>query len=298
MQKILLPEGEEAKGLAHAAYCWEKLAAWGANKATLLIALGGGTVSDLAGFVAACYMRGLDWIAIPTTLMAMIDASIGGKNALNFAECKNLIGTFHLPKLIWIDPTCLQTLSQREFRAGLAEAIKYGMIHSPELFAWLENNMAALLERQTDALAHMIAHSVAIKTAIVQQDPLDCLRIRAKLNYGHTFAHAIESLTKKYVHGEAVAIGMNCAAHLAWIMQKTDRALIARQAALCQQAGLPIALPNLPKDHIIAKMGLDKKSLGKHISCILPEKIGQVQQVTGIAPDLIAEALQLAAHKI
>ncbi|MBA3721600.1 MAG: 3-dehydroquinate synthase [Parachlamydiaceae bacterium] len=290
--EILIQPGEEAKTLSTATLCWEQMAERRVDRHSLLIALGGGVITDLTGFVAGCYMRGIDYISIPTTLMAMVDASIGGKTAVNFPNHKNLIGLFNFPKFILIDPKCLHSLSQREFSAGLAEVIKYGVIDRPNLFELLEHNAEAILEKKPVLLDEIIKQCCEIKNDIVQKDAFD-KSVRATFNYGHTFGHAIETLTsyQQYTHGETVAIGMSCAAYVSHELNKIDFTFIERQDNLCRKLGLPTKLPSMPIEQIIEKMHSDKKNRGDQITLILPEKIGKVIVAPNFSPNVIHRAL-------
>lgn len=288
---ILIPEGEESKTLQHAEQCWKKMADFGIDRKSLLIGMGGGAVTDLSGFVASCYMRGLDTLYIPTTLLGMVDAAIGGKTGVNFYR-KNLIGTFHLPKYILIDPTCLQSLPQREYCSGFAEIIKYGAIQDLSLFEKLEKNLGPSIEE--DTLEEIIKRSIEIKMKIVDCDPYE-QNIRALLNFGHTFAHAIEELTeyKSFLHGEAVAIGMSCAAQISVALNYLDASDSKRIDAVCSKIGLPISLPkSLNVNALVDKMAHDKKAVNGQINLILLKKIGLATQMNNVNPQLIHEILQ------
>lgn len=290
---ILVPDGEQAKTMLEVEKCWDKMSNLQLDRKSLVIALGGGSITDLAGFVASTYMRGIDTLYIPTTLMAMIDASIGGKTGINFRNRKNLIGSFHLPKKVIIDPNCLKTISKREFSSGLAEIIKYGMIGSIDLFELLENKMNVIRHDMNSQLVlNIIRQCCNIKSEIVSQDPTD-LDIRAILNYGHTFGHAIEDLTeyRQFSHGEAVSIGMNCAAYLSYSMGKLEWNVVQRQEQLCKAAGLPTNLPtSISIDQLIDKMREDKKAVQGTINLILPERIGKVSRFNNIDPKVLREA--------
>lgn len=293
VKEFLIPDGEAAKTLQQVSLCWSQMDYLGLDRQSVVIALGGGAVTDLAGFAAACYMRGLDAIFLPTTLLGMVDAAIGGKTAINFAEQKNIIGAYHTPKLVLIDPNCLATLPAKEFSAGLAEIIKYGIISDRALFEELEKHIASLRHNSIPLLEEIIYRSCQIKYEMICQDFKE-QGIRAHLNYGHTFAHAIESLTqyRDYLHGEAVAIGMSCAAHLSCQMNLLDRVVVERIDALCQKAGLPIDLPvTLSIDALIDRMKRDKKAVSNKISLILPQKIGKVFKFSDVETSLIKQTL-------
>lgn len=289
---LLLPEGEEAKNLHVAEKCWETMVSHGFDKQSVVIALGGGSVTDLGGFVASCYMRGIDSVYFPTTLLGMVDAAVGGKTGVNFKQFKNYIGTFHFPRVIVIDPTCLQTLPKKEFASGLAEVIKYGMIHSSSLFEKLEKHIEELPKNEK-LLEEIIRESIAIKCHVVESDPYNQGE-RDILNYGHTFGHALESMTnfQEFTHGEAIAIGMACAAHLSHQMGILEDAnVVDRQNNLLQRAGLPTQFPDLDQNRFIQLMKSDKKTMANKINLILPVKIGKVIKVSNVDPILIQQSL-------
>ncbi|SCA64156.1 3-dehydroquinate synthase [Chlamydiales bacterium SCGC AG-110-P3] len=290
--KILIPQGEAAKTLEIAKLCWEQMEQAQLDRRSIVIALGGGTVCDIAGFAASCFMRGIDCIHIPTTLLAMCDAAIGGKTGVNLGSRKNLIGTFHQPKAIIIDPACLTSLPDRELRSGLAEVIKYGVINDADLLSSLENNMESLLARDPAALTSVIETAAHIKCAVVEQDFHD-KGARVYLNFGHTFSHALEGLTdyKHYLHGEAVAIGMCCAAQLSKQLGFIDETVVERVEAICIKAGLPTKLPNVSDDALTEKMTQDKKTQRGTITCIVINGIGDVMKLDNIASQIVKEAL-------
>jgi 3-dehydroquinate synthase len=292
---IFIPEGEKAKCIHCATYCWEQMAREKIDRHSVVIGLGGGATTDLSGFLASSYMRGIDSIYLPTTLLGMVDAAIGGKTAINCANFKNLVGSFHSPKLIVIDPCCLKTLPFRELCAGFAEIIKYAIIKDSELFEELEEKIEFLRKLDLVLFEELIYRSCKIKSEIICLDPQDTKDIRAILNYGHTFAHAIETLTnyEDYLHGEAVSIGMSCAAHLSYRMNQVDASFVNRQDRLCIKAGLPIEFPShhCSVDRMIDIMKRDKKSINGKISLILPEKIGKVFKFSNTDPELIKQTL-------
>lgn len=268
---IELPDGEQHKDLASVASVLDKLVAMGANRDTTVIALGGGVVGDTAGFAAACYMRGVDFIQVPTTLLAQVDSSVGGKTGVNHPQGKNLIGAFHQPRVVLIDTDTLDTLPGRELSAGIAEVIKHGAVADAEFFAWLEDNMAGLLACDAAALAHAVGRSCEIKAAVVADDEREHGR-RAILNFGHTFGHAIEHCQGygEWLHGEAVAAGMIMAAELSDI-DAGDRERIRRLVA---KAGLPTSPPPVGADRLRAAMGLDKKVQDKRLRFVLLKRLG------------------------
>jgi 3-dehydroquinate synthase len=268
---IELPDGEAYKTVATMQSILDELVASGANRDTTVVALGGGVVGDIAGFAAACYMRGVDFVQVPTTLLAQVDSSVGGKTGVNHAQGKNLIGAFHQPRIVLIDTDTLSTLPDRELRAGLAEVIKYGAICDAQFFDWLEANLSGLLQRDAAALAHAIRRSCELKAEVVAEDERESGR-RAILNFGHTFGHAIEHCMGygEWLHGEAVAAGMIMAARLSGI----DAAEVERLCALVAAAGLPTAPPRINPADWMAAMGMDKKVQGKRLRFVLLDAIG------------------------
>jgi 3-dehydroquinate synthase len=268
---INLPDGEAFKTVATMQKILDQLVTTGANRDTTVIALGGGVVGDIAGFAAACYMRGVAFVQVPTTLLAQVDSSVGGKTGVNHEKGKNLIGAFHQPQLVLIDTETLNTLPIRELRAGLAEVIKYGAICDPQFFAWLESNMAALLDKNPEALAYAIQRSCELKAEVVAGDEREAGR-RAILNFGHTFGHAIEHCLGygQWLHGEAVAAGMVMAAEMSGI----PAADLARLRALLEVAGLPVQPPALSSERWIAAMGMDKKVRQKQLRFVLLRALG------------------------
>lgn len=269
--RIELPDGESHKNLRTMETVLDKLVEIGANRDTTIIALGGGVVGDIAGFAAASYMRGVCFVQVPTTLLAQVDSSVGGKTGVNHPGGKNLIGAFHQPSAVVIDTDTLQTLPRRELSAGLAEVIKHGAICDIEYFAWLENNMQALLELDPDALAYAIRRSCEIKAAVVAEDERESGR-RAILNFGHTFGHAIENSLGygEWLHGEAVAAGMVMAAELSQLAE----ADVERLRALLRLAGLPDSPPPIAATRWMAAMGMDKKVHNKQLRFVLLNRLG------------------------
>lgn len=272
VSSINLPDGEAFKTVATMQSILDRLVESRANRDIAVIALGGGVVGDIAGFAAACYMRGVDFIQVPTTLLAQVDSSVGGKTGVNHAQGKNLIGAFHQPQVVLIDTNTLDTLPDRELTAGLAEVIKYGAICDAEFFAWLEANMAALLARDPDALGHAIRRSCELKAEVVAEDEREAGR-RAILNFGHTFGHAIEHCQGygTWLHGEAVATGMIMAARLSGLPGDD----IDRLTALVAVAGLPTEPPAIAAHDWLDAMGMDKKVQGKKLRFVLLDAIGK-----------------------
>ena len=272
VSSINLPDGEAFKTVATMQSILDRLVESRANRDIAVIALGGGVVGDIAGFAAACYMRGVDFIQVPTTLLAQVDSSVGGKTGVNHAQGKNLIGAFHQPQVVLIDTNTLDTLPDRELTAGLAEVIKYGAICDAEFFTWLEANMAALLARDPDALGHAIRRCCELKAEVVAEDEREAGR-RAILNFGHTFGHAIEHYQGygTWLHGEAVATGMIMAARLSGLPGDD----IDRLTALVAAAGLPTEPPAIAADNWLDAMGMDKKVQGKKLRFVLLDAIGK-----------------------
>jgi 3-dehydroquinate synthase len=286
-----LPDGEAYKTTDTLLSVLDKLVALGANRDTTLIALGGGVVGDIAGFAAASYMRGVGFVQVPTTLLAQVDSSVGGKTGVNHPQGKNLIGAFYQPKVVLIDTQTLTTLPPRELRAGLAEVIKYGAIVDIEFFAWLEDNMDALLAGDSTALGHAIQRSCEIKAAIVAEDEREKGR-RALLNFGHTFGHAIEHCLGygEWLHGEAVAAGMLMAAKLSDL----PAADVARLHALLQRADLPVVPPKLAADELLAAMGMDKKVVHKQLRFVLLRALGEAFVTSDYDPQRLRQVLEAA----
>jgi 3-dehydroquinate synthase len=271
IESISLPDGEAFKTLDVMTTIIDKLVAMGANRDTTVVALGGGVVGDTAGFAAASYMRGIGFIQVPTTLLAQVDSSVGGKTGVNHSKGKNLIGAFHQPQAVLIDTDTLATLPEREFKAGLAEVIKYGAIADDAFFSWLEQNLAALLRRDADALAEAIERSCELKAEVVAADERETGR-RAILNFGHTFGHAIEHCLGygEWLHGEAVAAGMVMAAELSDI----DKDQVDRLRTLIAGAGLPVAPPAVAAGALLQAMSRDKKVQQKQLRFVLLTRIG------------------------
>lgn len=274
----VLPSGETQKSLQSASQLYDRLADIPADRQTLVVAVGGGVIGDLAGFVAATYARGLPLLMAPTTLLAMVDSSVGGKVGVNHPKAKNLIGCFHQPVGVWIDIAALNTLPAREFRSGLAEVVKYGVILDAELFTYLEGNVDAILKRQPETIWHIVARCCRLKADVVEQDEREETGYRTILNYGHTFAHAFETVGGygHWLHGEAVAAGMICASRLAERRALIAKDLTQRQEDLLRRFGLPTASGRWPIEDLIAVMRQDKKSLGGAIRLVLPTRLGEV----------------------
>jgi 3-dehydroquinate synthase len=273
----VLPDGEQYKSLETYARVLDHLIEHRHDRTTTLLALGGGVVGDIAGFVAATYQRGVGLIQVPTTLLAQVDSSVGGKTAVNHPHGKNLIGAFHQPRLVVADLDTLATLPQREYLCGMAEIIKYGVIRDAEFFVWLEAHADALLARDPAALTHAIVTSCAIKAAVVAADERED-GIRAILNFGHTFGHAIESSSAyEFHHGEAVAIGMVMASDLSKRLDWLAPTEAERIGELIERFGLPVALPgNLTAARLAEAMSIDKKVQDGRLRLVLARAIGEV----------------------
>ena len=281
-----LPAGESAKTLDNFSELMRELADFGATRDACVFALGGGVVGDLAGFAAACWMRGIDVVQLPTTLLAMVDSAVGGKTAVDLPQGKNLVGAFHPPRAVIADTSTLKTLPERELRAGFAEVIKYGAIVDAGFLDWLDANVDALLARDDGALAEAIARSCTHKAAIVERDPFERGE-RALLNFGHTFAHAVES-EQGYDglnHGEAVAVGMVLAARLSTGLDIATAAEAERLRALLIRFGLPVSIPpGLDPGALLARMRLDKKAGAGGLRFVLWDRAGAARIVADV-PD-------------
>ncbi len=279
-ETAVVPAGESSKSLEQAERLYDTLAAQGADRHTLIVALGGGVIGDLAGFVAATFTRGLPLVMVPTSLLAQVDSSVGGKVGVNHPRAKNLIGAFYQPIGVWIDTGMLTTLPDREFRSGLAEVVKYGMIASEPLFAFLEQNGGEILARDSRTLRQVILESCRIKARVVARDEREEGQERAMLNFGHTIAHAIETVCSydgRFLHGEAVSVGMVAESRLAARMGWISGELVDRLARLLERFGLPVLAPQLDLLQLKAAMSRDKKNrLGK-IRFVLPRSIGKVE---------------------
>jgi 3-dehydroquinate synthase len=285
--------GEAAKSLDGFHELLRELADLGATRDACVLALGGGVVGDLAGFVAACWMRGIDVVQLPTSLLAMVDSSVGGKTGVDLPQGKNLVGAVHPPRAVYADTTTLKTLPARELRAGLAEVVKYGAIVDADFFGWLENHAQALLDCDDDRIAEAIARCCAHKAAIVERDPFEQGE-RALLNFGHTFAHAIES-GQAYGglnHGEAVAVGMVLAARLSTALGLAPDVDADRLRALLEQFQLPVALPaGLGSDALLARMRLDKKAQASGLRFVLWDRLGAARVVAGVEDAAVRQVL-------
>jgi len=289
--RVVLPDGEAHKDWTTLNQIFDALLSGASDRKTVLFALGGGVVGDMTGFAAACYMRGVPFVQLPTTLLSQVDSSVGGKTAINHPMGKNMIGAFYQPQRVVCDLDSLKTLPARELSAGLAEVIKYGPIADMAFLDWIEANLPALLARDPAALAHAVRRSCEIKAHVVGQDERES-GLRAILNFGHTFGHAIEAGMGygAWLHGEAVGCGMVMAAHLSQRLGLVDEAFVARLTRLIQAAGLPVRGPALGADRYIELMGHDKKAEGGEIRFVVIDGPGRAAMRA--APDaLVREVL-------
>jgi 3-dehydroquinate synthase len=291
---IVIEPGESSKSVESALALWQGLLQLSADRRTVLVAVGGGVIGDLAGFVAATYARGIRFLQVPTTLLAQVDSSVGGKVGINLPQAKNMVGAFLQPLGVLIDTATLDTLGDREYRSGLGEVVKYGVILDEPLFATLEANVAAIQARDHQTLGAVVARCCRLKADVVQQDEREETGLRAVLNYGHTFAHAFETLSGygTLLHGEAVAIGMLCASRLAQRLGRVDARFTARQRELLEALGLPVAVPNLDHEQILATMQHDKKTEHGRLRVVLPTRMGHVELVDDVDPPAILAALR------
>jgi 3-dehydroquinate synthase len=300
LSRFVIPAGEQSKTLTRFGEAIDALARSGATRDACVIALGGGVVGDLAGFAAACWMRGIDCIQLPTTLLAMVDSSVGGKTAVDLPQGKNLVGAFHPPRAVFADTRVLASLPERELRAGLAEVIKYGAIVDAPFLDWLDAHAASLLAREPAPLIDIIARSCEHKAAIVEHDPFE-QGDRALLNFGHTFGHAIEAEQgyghdshSALNHGEAVAVGMVLAARLSAHLGMAALADADRLRELLSKFGLPTALPSgLEPGLLLDRMRLDKKTGADGLRFILWEAPGTARIVSNVPEEAVLETLQL-----
>lgn len=293
---IPVPMGEGSKSVAEADRLWEALAAANVDRGTHVVAVGGGVVGDLAGFVAATFVRGLPVWQVPTTLVAQVDSAIGGKTGINLRGGKNLVGAFWQPRGVLADTEALATLPAREYVSGLAEVVKYGMILDSDLLERLERRAGAILAREPADVEAIVVRSASLKASVVSRDEHERTGLRAILNYGHTFAHAYENALGygTLLHGEAVAIGMADAAELAVRLGRIPLELARRQDALLTALHLPVRLPPGPRpspQELVALMARDKKTLHGRLRFILSKQLGEVELVDGIDPSVVLDVL-------
>lgn len=293
VDSVILPDGEAFKDLQHVNRIFDALLAKRHNRTTTLIALGGGVVGDMTGFAAACYQRGVAFIQVPTTLLSQVDSSVGGKTGVNHPLGKNMIGAFHQPQVVLADTDVLATLPERELSAGLAEVIKYGLIHDVEFLAWLEQNMAALRQRDAKALAQAIYRSCEIKAEMVALDERES-GVRALLNLGHTFGHAIETDQGygEWLHGEAVGAGTlmaaDLSARLGWLSQQD----LDRVRTILQAAGLPLLPPSeMSSERFLELMAVDKKVIDGNLRLVLLQQLGKAVVTSDFPAERLLETL-------
>lgn len=300
VQVEVVPAGESTKSLKYASRLYDRLVDLKADRNAVVFALGGGVVGDLAGFVAATYARGIAFVQIPTTLLAMVDSSVGGKVGVDHPGGKNMIGAFHQPTAVLCDLDHLKSLPEREYRCGLAEVVKHGVILDESLFVFMEENVGSIQARRPDAVRHLVVRSCEIKASVVERDERETKGLRAVLNYGHTFAHAFETALGYDLlhHGEAVAIGMICAGRLAEEIGLVDDAFSRRQARLWRELGLPTSVPReLLGMDLIEIMRRDKKAKAGALRFILPTRLGAVQLVEGIEERMVSDVLRRVADE-
>mgnify|MGYP001298412492 FL=1 len=293
---LTIPSGEASKSLAEAERLWNEFARLKIDRKTAILAVGGGVIGDLTGFVAATFSRGLDFWQVPTTLVAQVDSAIGGKTGVNLPAGKNLVGAFWQPRGVVADISTLTTLPDREYVSGLAEVVKYGMILDTDFFHWLEDNALRVRDREKRSVAHIVRRSAELKTLVVERDEREITGLRACLNYGHTFAHAFETATGygTLLHGEAVSLGMMAAASLACSMNRIDQLVVDRQQKLLETLGLPVStttLNGIENDDLLGIMSRDKKSIGGKLRFILPSTIGEVETVDNVCHEFVISAI-------
>ncbi len=290
VQRLVVPDGERSKSLRQAAKLYDALLAAGADRGCTLVALGGGVVGDLTGFVAATLLRGVAFVQVPTTLLAMIDSSVGGKTGVNVKRGKNLVGAFHQPRLVWIDAATLATLPRRQLLAGFAEGVKHAAIRDAELFAQLEAELGRLLALEPETTIPFLARNCAIKAGVVSRDERESGE-RILLNFGHTLGHAVEALTGyRMLHGEAVAMGMAFAGRRSEALGLAEPGTAARLVSLLTRAGLPTALPAFPRRAYLAAIAADKKSKDERIRFVALRAIGRAETVPLLPREILPAA--------
>lgn len=295
LKVITLPAGEETKSFSFLQQIWDQMVALKLDRKSLLVVIGGGVMGDLGGFAAATYMRGIDFIQIPTTLLSQVDSSVGGKTGINHPLGKNLLGAFYQPKAVYIDPNVLKTLPVNEFKSGLGEVVKYGVIRDEKFFEYLRENAAEILALKNEVLIKIIAKCCEIKAEVVGADEKEN-GLRAILNYGHSAAHGLENVChyKGVLHGQAVAFGMdvemNIAAHRGIVLEKD----FARQRSLLDALKLGFSVPSFEMEKYLSAITMDKKNINDRLSFVLPTKIGEVIMLDNINFEEIAECTKNA----
>ena len=294
VDRLVVPVGETSKSIKQADQLWQQMVELGADRSSIVVALGGGVVGDLAGFIAATYGRGVKFVQIPTSLLAQVDSSVGGKVGINLPQSKNMVGAFLQPQTVLIDPDMLGTLDEANYQAGMAEVIKYGLIMDLPLFEYLESSVEAIQKRDSETLTRTIAWCCQCKATVVEEDEKETSGRRAILNYGHTYGHAIEAIFGygKFLHGEAISIGMTCAGRLARNLEMVDDAFLTRQTKLFQAIGLPVDCPAERHDKLVGAMKHDKKVSQGKLNLILPTEIGNVIGYPAPADEVILESLK------
>jgi len=290
--RVVLPDGEAHKNLAVLERIYTALLEARADRRTVVVALGGGVIGDMAGFAAATYQRGVSFLQVPTTLLAQVDSSVGGKTGINHPLGKNMIGAFHQPAAVIADTDTLATLPQREYAAGLAEVVKHGALWDATLFAWIEQNATALVAREASALVHAVRRSCEIKAEVVAQDERES-GVRALLNFGHTFGHAIETAAGygNWLHGEAVAAGMVLASRLSADLGRIGHEEAARLERLLVRLGLPVKPPAIAPERWLELMGRDKKNQGGRITFVLLSSLGKAEVVRDTPLEAVSRAI-------
>jgi len=290
---FVVDAGESSKSVQTAERLWQQLLDANTDRKSVVVAVGGGVIGDLAGFVAATYARGLTFVQVPTTLLAQVDSSVGGKVAVNLPAAKNMVGAFWQPSAVIIDTRVLSSLPHREYVAGWGEVVKYGVIQDADFLAYLEQHVDRILARDDETLRHVIARCCRLKAEVVQDDEREQSGRRAILNYGHTFAHALEAVTgyEQLLHGEAVAIGMLCASRLAESLHLVDDSFTARQRRLLSALGLPVDAPRMDPQRLLESMQQDKKVAHGRLRFVLPVRMGHVELFGDIDPQLVRAAI-------
>jgi len=295
---VAVESGETSKSIEQLERLWKSMLALKADRQSVLVAVGGGVIGDLVGFLASTWSRGVRFVQVPTTLLAMVDSSVGGKTGINLPEAKNVIGAFWQPNLVWIDVSSLNSLPDREYRSGLAEVVKYGVILEEAFFERLEERSAAILDRDAEAVTEIVRRSCELKAHVVAEDEYETKGLRAILNYGHTFGHAIEALAEygTYLHGEAISIGMTMAGKLALALGRWTERDLERQTTLFTRFGLPTQIASsiaarFNHAAMLDAMLLDKKTSHGRLHFILPTRIGHVETVVDAPLDAIQDAI-------
>jgi 3-dehydroquinate synthase len=294
----IVPMGETSKSSVQLLRLWDWMLEHRADRRSVILAVGGGVAGDLAGFAAATYQRGIRLVQVPTTLLSQVDSSVGGKTGINLAGGKNMVGAFWQPILVAIDTDTLNSLPPREYLSGFAEVIKYGVIQRPDLFAWLEQNAAKLVARDAQAMTHAISESCLTKAEVVGEDERETSGRRAILNYGHTFAHAIEATAGygKFLHGEAVAIGMQMAAKFAANRGMLETPLLERQTSLLRAFRLPVSWDGADPKAMFEVMRSDKKNEHGTLKLVLPTELGSVQMIDNATEEEVIQAIRYCQY--